>query len=482
MADFSTYVKNVTIVPCSRMVTLTMNGAVKGGDIITFPMGTLWVSEVSANGYFQPVDNILTLSKVIEGDTVTMMVPLSDTPYLIEYHDKGEGSSYFEPIYLDCEGESCDDCYSCDYINNGRLYNKKIKGLLTHSRYSDNHPQYMLDFVYDENDPKSIKMNDSALNLDSVNHPIDGSLFSKFLILTYISFDQDSGKFAEQIVYSSGINKDVVGVDGFENWTYEIQGDPWKCWLHNGECIETTVEDDYTNATIIVEYIGDNNTDLTTTQTYPLLWTKRLDSENGSKFVDGVYKSYYFMVRDVTAGFSGYTIPKGNVVRFKDVFGTDSMDYVLRANEGYNITTTSTEIVLSKLGTSETLTVDSSNLELLLGWFTQVEGLLGAEDDELIYQPIEMMKSINDLRCGEIEVDSVLQEIIAEEMHIITYELAYEVLKSIEDCSVPCERFSFDEWMGLRQKHLSANTNFCKGNIMKAALDLYTSRKRCKNC
>ena len=102
--------------------------------------------------------------------------------------------------------------------------------------------------------------------------------------------------------------------------------------------------------------------------------------------------------------------------------------------------------------------------------------------DGLIYEPIEMLKSIEFLSCGNIRPLQYLQEIMAEEMHIITYDLAYEILKSIEDCSVPCERFSFDEWIGLRQKHLAANTHFCKGNIMKAALELYTSRKRCKNC
>jgi len=115
----------------------------------------------------------------------------------------------------------------------------------------------------------------------------------------------------------------------------------------------------------------------------------------------------------------------------------------------------------------------------MLDLFFVVEATL---DEELTYEPLEMMKTIVYLSCGEIQVEANLQEIMAEEMHIVTYELAYEILQSIEDCTVPCERFSFDEWMGLRQKHLAANTHFCKGNIMKAALELYTSRTRCKNC
>jgi len=471
MAVFSDYISDIDVSECAKTVTLTFTGDVSLGDIMTFPSGTVMIS----GKHVTYTDPVLTFgSEITSGDTVVMEFPLLETPYLMIYNSKVEMGSFYEPIYFDCdESGNCDDCYSCDYINHGRLYNKRISGLLTHTRYNTEHDKYMLNFVYNESESR-IEMTDTALDLVTDTHPIPYA-YSKFLILTYMSYDPDSGKFYEQIVYSSGINKDIVGADGFESWNYDIEKDPMKCWYHNDECVE--VEEDFTNATIQIEYIGADGTHLMANKVYPILYSNDVSSESDKKYVDGIYKTYYFMVRDIVQGSASVSVNKGNAVRFLNTLGSGTMDYVLIANDNYDIVTTPTTILING-----TYSFTASNYTELLTseLFTVVE----AEDNNgtVTYAPMELLKHISYLACGELQPENVLQQIMAEEMHIVTYELAYEILESIEDCSVPCERFSFDEWMSLRQKHLAANTHFCKGNIMKAALELYTARKRCKNC
>ena len=96
---------------------------------------------------------------------------------------------------------------------------------------------------------------------------------------------------------------------------------------------------------------------------------------------------------------------------------------------------------------------------------------------------LEIMQNLSNVRnvINGTSANS-LDTYLGEDAHLVTYNLRANVIESIDDCNIPCERFSMDTWVALMQKKMAAKNMFCRNNLTEAARIMHTVEERCKNC
>jgi len=476
MAEFKDYIKDVNINACSKEVTLTMAEYVSENDIIVFPAGTVFVSSVTT-GNFTPVDNILTLNNISENDTVTMLCP-SIGPYLIEYTDvTGSSKTYYEPIYFDCdtEGTPCDcndngGC-SCSSIRNDdkNIVSKSLYGVLSRFEYLQTEAfskEYAIELKYNESENKLI-LNDNRINYDGNSvTPILVDKYHKKVLMTYLSYDKFNAKFIEQIVMSHLTDSDI------HEWGMPIGS--FDCFYHNeDDCV--IAESDFTHATVFVEYLTGNGGYLATTNHYPIRYERQVNMEDGKPKKDGLYKSYFFMIPDFDIAFNdalnnSIAVPNTEFFIYTD---TEGNDHNLKFNNSILTYASSTDFVVENTFTGDIIHYDLTDDEVLLSFLNTY----------IIDNDMDLLKNLGSLdNMLHLAPYETLRTIYTEDMHLFTYDLRDMIVESILDCEIPCEKFSFDEWMAMMQKKKAAKIHFCNSNITEVVRIMFTLEERCKNC
>jgi len=475
MADFSTYVKSVYIDSCTRLVTLTMNGIAADDDTITFPVGTVWQSEITSSGNFGHVGNVLTLTDITDNDIVIMLLP-DNGPYNIEYYNYVLEEIYYEPIYCDCDKVTVCDCNdnggcSCSSIRNDdkNIVSKNIYGVLSKDNYldSDFSREYALEMKYDES-VREIILNDNRVDYtgDTDSTEVLTDNYVKKVLLTYLNYDKFNAKFIEQIVHSELTDSST------HEWRMPLGS--FNCYYHNEEgCV--SAEPDFTHATVFVEYLTGNGSFVVTRDVYPVRYTKQLNIEDGKPKLDGLYKSYFFLIPKFIETIQNAT---GNSVV---VSHSEFMNIV--NSDGENIVLMFSNSVIKLISPNVYLVENSLSGSILIYNLSIPEELENLISAYSIESDLDMLKNIssvdNDLHIAPY---NPMRTIYAEDAHLVTYETRDMIVESIMDCEIPCEKFSFDEWMALSQKKKAARIHFCNENFTETARIMFTLEERCKNC
>lgn len=373
---------------------------------------------------------------------------------------------------------SCDDnggCL-CDNRNfNGRnIISKRKFGVLTDNGYLDSlySREYLMQLKYDEGE-KCIYISDEH---SKVNPPADTSyltldpqFYRKKLIMTYVGFDTDNAQFVEQIVLDKGHETDGI-------WKYELSD--IECNIHNYNC-EEAVTGEVDNMTVIVGYVNDWGILSETQVTYPVVYVRRINLENGKVKLDGIYRTYYFDIPYLSEMFTSGTynnigtFPKGFIGYFEYVNTEGELIQEYRQfNEDTIINYTSATITATSSANvgNYDMNVNDDKRDFAEIFTTVVSG-------------IDYLKNLGVFRnVINSDSSSLIDGYVAEDVHLITYNLRANIIDSIEGCELPCEKFSYDTWIALMQKKMAASIAFCNNNTQEAARIMSTVEERCKNC
>lgn len=472
---FIDYIKTITKSECGKQATFTMGAGVNySNDVITFPAGSAsYVSSAVQNeGTFTIGTDILILDKIVEDDTVTMSFT-DEGPYVIDYYDLSTTTHYQEAIYFNCEvvSDCCNDndgC-GCSSIRNDdkNIVSKASFGVLTDERYLDidYSGAYALQVDYDENNHE-IVMSDSHINYagDTTVYGIPLDNYRKKVMLTYLSFNKYDAQFIEQIVDSQMTASNV------NEWRYSLGSS--SCFYHNEDgCV--VADSDFTNAIIFVEYITSRGNFLAAEATFPVKYSGRVDVEDNRPKFDGLYKSYFFLIPSLedylTATHAYYNMSSKFFFSFLD----DNDQEVTLMFGGARVTKTDVGYTVIDYTIGITTTYD-----LTLGETGRADLIAdyGIGDRTFFENFASIPNNVN------VAAPNYPETYMAEDIHLITYELRDKIVDSIKDCAIPCEKQSYNEWLGLMQKKKAAKIHFCEENVTEAARIMFTLDERCKNC
>jgi|GEM_PF-7057722 len=360
---------------------------------------------------------------------------------------------------------------SCGLLGNddSNILSKGVYGVLNSTEYkvTDYSQQYALQLSLDES-THEIVMSDANIDYNGNGTTVRDLSFAawgKLLLLTYLSFDKYTGKFIEQVVFSSASDNSV------HEWRYKIG--EYNCLYHNEDgCV--TAEENFTDVTIYVEYVTGFGNFMAARAVYPALYNGAINVEDNKPKIDGVYKSYMMIIPDLyqlIGGMAGSTW----------LFTVPTYFMVPNGAGGYYI-------VLFPAGTS--LVVDDNNFNFSLiinGETTEYDE--GANNnasylnESFSISNAEVLKNLryipNVLRSFG---DSSIEPYYAEDVHLITYQVRDSIVESIKSCNMSCEKQTMDEWIGLMQKKKAAKFHICENNITEAARIMFTLTERCKSC
>lgn len=370
----------------------------------------------------------------------------------------------------------CDDNGACVCNNrniNGRnLMSRKVYGVLTDNGYLDNYYSrgYLTQLKYDEMLSKIFISNEHSQVHPPYNTAyldLDPNIYKNKMILTYLGFDINSAKLLEQIVLD-GDHSDT-GV-----WEYELGST--QCYHGNSpECV--VIEDDFTNVVLNVDYLDANGQLIFAQYTAPIVQSYPINVVDGKSKLDGIYKTYYFKVPDLVYLFTHddftYTFLKDSYYYFEYLndAGETIVEYCkLKDDIITDYDTGDVEIEFQGITYNYDLTINQDIIDFKTLCFDVISG-------------IDFLKSIGVIR-NVINPDNsgLIDTYIGEDTHLVTYNLRDNILNSIQDCNLPCERFSMDTWVALTQKKMAASEMFCRGNLTEAARIMSTVEERCKNC
>lgn len=383
---------------------------------------------------------------------------------------------YDIPYYLTV----CDDNGVCEcndnLINERNISSQRLYGILTDDNYLSNlYPKsYLIQVDYNETDNKIYFSAEHSVvdpPYDPANYyQINSTYYRNKLTVTYLGFDNSTAKFAEQIILD-GAHKDN------KVWEYEVG--TFNCYHHNTEPCVTELED-YTNLTEYVAYVDGKGFLSFQTLTTPVIYTNRLTYEDGKPRLDGLYKTYYFLfpyLTEILTGLSGTMVVTKNEMFYFAYIDDDNntIEEYCYSNNSLSIdytTSTAVSVVNTDDGTTiiYDLTTNQGKIDFKNAYFITMEGF-------------ELLKRIqyipNVLRANTYPSYDVY---FGEDAHLITYELRYNIVESIKDCNIPCEKFSFDTWVALKQKKSAASIFFCNESFTETARIMTTLEERCKNC
>ncbi len=233
---------------------------------------------------------------------------------------------------------------------------------------------------------------------------------------------------------------------------------------------------------VTVDYINDAGFLTQTQVSYPVVAKSLINIYDGKMKLDGIYKTYYFMIpflTEILTNHSGTTIfNEGDIYYFEyiDDNGVIVKEYrVLNNNITIIYDSTSTITVITATYPLSTSTIyDLSDPARLLAFIdthtTAVEG-------------IDFLKNLGTFKnIKRADSYTLFEGAFGEDAHLVTYDLRDEIIDSITDCEYPCEKFSTDKWAGLMQKKMAASVAFCNNNLQQAARIMGTVEKRCKGC
>jgi len=368
---------------------------------------------------------------------------------------------------------SCDDnghCACDDRCLDGKnVMSKRKYGVLTNNGYLDNNysREYVMQLKYNEaNDILYISDEHSKVHppYNSSLLDLNPSYYRKKLIMTYVGFDIDNGKFIEQIIFDGDHESDGI-------WEYDLTSLP--CHHGDSDCNETEI---YTDITVVVEYVNDLGFNFQTEVTYPLLYQRLINIVDGKVKLDGVYKTYYYDIPYLTEMMSAMpgtsTFMKGSIFYFQyiDEDGNLVEEYRQTTSDIIVDYTTYTNVIVSGGVQYYDLTNITDKRNFVLRYFSEVSA-------------IDYLKNIGTFRNVVNPAGStVIEGYMAEDAHLITYQLRDAIIDSINNCEVPCEKFSFDTWVALKQKKMAAGVAFCNNNLQETARIMSTVDQRCKNC
>ena len=382
---------------------------------------------------------------------------------------------YDLPIYL----TSCDDNGVCECGNdlpNGRnISSQSLFGVLTGDAYLSNiyDRDYLVQVKYDEiNNKVYFSAEHSTVDppvLAGVNYTIDSAYYRNKLVVTYLGFDKNTAKFAEQIILDGSHKDNKV-------WEYEVG--TFNCYHHNQDCV--TQLEDYTHLTEYVAYVDGKGFLSFQTLTTPVIYTNRLTYDDGKPKLDGLYKSYYFLFPFLTEIFineTGTMIINPNDMFYFSYTNTSgvAVEEYCYSNNNLNIDyalpyAVSVENIDDGLTSIFDLTTNAGRIAFKEAYFIAMYGF-------------ELLKRIQYIPNVLRPLANVLYEsYIGEDAHLITHELRYNIIESIKDCNIPCEEFSIDTWVALKQKKSAVSIFFCNESFTEVARIMTTLEERCKNC
>ena len=396
--------------------------------------------------------------------------------------------AYTLPNWFPADLTAFDDCdengaCQCNDIrfNAKTVISSAVYGILADPGYLETTTgysrDYLLQMAYDENQNVFI-MSDMHSQTDPPTGAYDtiaDASYVRLLLLSYLGWDKYNARFVEQVVMYG------TEADQTSNVWYYSPG-TFNCLYHNGSgCDDDTVN--FSNITIFITYQSGYGTYFTSEATYPIEYSRKINWEDDKPLVDGVYKSYYFKIFNFTTVINGLpTITTSTIdantwlaIEYVDVNG-DTVYYYGYTNEGLTLTSSgANQLTVTGISSGNIESYDfsiSPNYSVyeafISDWFTEITALYALQH----YQELQ------NATTGHNTYDAY----VAEEGHLVTYNLRENVVDSINDCEIPCERFSFDTWVALMQKKMSAKDFFCKDNFTEASRILFTTRERCKNC
>jgi len=395
------------------------------------------------------------------------------------------------PVWFPADLSSWDDCdenggCQCNDLrfNAKTVISKAVYGILADSGYLESttgySKQYMLQMAYDEKQNKLI-MSD----LHSQTDPPDDSSYDtiadlthkKLLILTYLGFDKYNARFVEQVLMYGKHNDDG---NGNAKWCYSPG--TFDCLYHHADNCNTEVTD-FTNVTFFLTYQAGSSSYFTSEVTYPIEYINAINMEDGKPFIDGVYKSYYFKIYTFNDIINGLPLVFGGSIPSGTWFEIDWLDSNNETVYFYGYL--KFPISLSSSGPGQLTVTDVSTGDIynydfnVYPLYQVYENLVNDLFNELTARyALQHYHELPNSHTLDVRFNSH----VAEEAHLVTWTLREDVVDSINDCEIPCERFSFDTWVALMQKKMSAKDFFCKDNLTEASRILFTTRERCKNC
>ena len=464
---FENYIKNISYEECSNTAIFTFGLNVDTDDVFFLPEGSSLISYESENGNLVESGNLeLQLKKIIEDDTCTILFE-GNGPFLISYRDTSSGLVYYDAIYIPCEsgGEDCTDHGNCGCSNlrndDVNISSKGEYGIFQNEHYLKNNfsKQYALQLDYDEN------TNEIVMSDERILYTGDGSVYNipvenykKKLLLTYLNFDKYTAKFIEQIVDSHLTNYDI------NEWRYQIGTS--NCFYHNEDgCV--TADEDFTNATIFVEYITGLGNYLAAQATWPVKYEKQINIEDNKPLIDGMYKTYFFLIPDL-----------------EDVLSTTGETLSFTNPTFFNINNDAGEehvLIIS----NATITKDTNGYTITTGGTPTLYDFTLDGRAELIAEysgsDIDLLKNMRYVPNSLVN-SGFPDSYVGEDAHLVTYQLRDMIVESIKECTIPCENQSYDEWIALMQKKKAAKLHLCDNNITEAVRIMFTLTERCKSC